>query len=353
MTPWQYVELYGLLLVLIAVHEAGHHLAGALMGYRWKGWIVGPISISRETSGGQVHFGLSKTLFSGRALVFLHESDTLKRRAIFILGGPLATLLLGAGLLIYYLYLPGEQQNKAVILLATIALSGLFVLSSAIPHSRNGFKSDATRLIDLWRDKDRVARDTALMALVKALQNGQRPRDWDESLVKRMTALRDGKTNEALAAHYGFYWAADQCDWEESEQYIHRALALRTTLSDVFRAMVALDGAYCAALFQRDAAEARRLLTEASAVEAEDGESRAALVSMILRAEAAVLLAEGRPEEAIQKAQDALASLALVKANDCADRFLIERLLVSCAVPSGGGRDSSPHAGLSETPRYE
>ncbi len=330
MTPWQYIELYGLWLVLIAVHEAGHHLAGALVGYRWKGWIVGPFQMSRETVGERMRFSLSKTLFSGRALVFPHESDTLKHRAIFILGGPLATLLLGVGLLAYYLHLPEEQQDKAVILLTTIGLSGLFVLSSAIPHSRNGFKSDATRLIELWKSRDRVARDTALMTLVKALQKGQRPRDWDEGFVKRMTALRDGKTNEALAAHYGFYWAADRSDWVQSGQYLDRALALRTTLSDVFRAMVALDGAYYVALFQRDAAAARRLLTEASEAKAEDEESRAALLSMTLRAEAAALLAEGRPEEATEKAQEALASLAFVKANDCADRFLIERVIASC-----------------------
>ncbi len=313
MTPWQYVEIYGLLLVLIAVHEAGHHLAGALVGYRWKGWIVGPFQVSRETGGGRVRFSLSKTLFSGRAYVFPHESDTLKRRAIFILGGPLATLLLGVGLLIYYLHLPGEQQDNAVVLLAMIGLSGLFVLSSAVPHSHNGFKSDATRLIELWKDKDRMARDTALMTLVKALQNGQRPRDWDEGFVARMTALRDGKANEALAAHYGFYWAADRGDWVQSGQYLDRALALRTTLSDVFRAMVALDGAYCAALFQHDAAGARCLLMEASEAKAGDEESRAALLSMKLRAEAAALFAEGKPNKAVQKAHEALASLAFVR----------------------------------------
>lgn len=329
-TPLQYLQLYGLLLVLIAVHEAGHQLAGALVGYRWKGWIVGPFQVSRETGGGRVRFSLSKTLFSGRAYVFPHESDTLKRRAFFLLGGPLATLLLGVGLLVYCLHLSGEQQDQALLVLAMIVMSGLFVLSSAVPHSHNGFKSDAARLIELWKDKDRVARDTALMTLVKALQNGQRPRDWDESLVARMTALRDGKANEALAAHYGFYWAADRGDWVQSGQYLDRALALRTTLSDVFRAMVVLDGAYYVALFQRDAAAARRLLTEASEAKAEDEESRAALLSMTLRAEAAVLLTEGRPEEAIQKAEEALASLVFVKANDCADRCLIERVIASC-----------------------
>ena len=277
-----------------------------------------------------MRFSLSKTLFSGRAIAFPPESRTVKRRAFFLLGGPVATLLLGVILSLYYLLLPKAQQDKSLLLLTMIAMSGLFLLNNATPYSHRGFKSDGARLLELWKDKDRVARDTALMTLVKALQNGQRPRDWDVSLVQQMTALRDGKTNEALAAHHGFYWAADQSDWQQSEQYIHRALALRTTLSDVFRAMVALDGAYCAALFQRDASEAHRLLTEASAVEAEDGESRAALLSMTLRAEAAMLLAEGRPEEAIQKAEEALASLAFVRANDCADRFLIERLITSC-----------------------
>ena len=333
MTLLQCLQIYGLLLLLIAVHEAGHHLAGALVGYRWKVWIVGPFQMSRETSGGRVRFHLSKTLFSGRAIAFPPESRTVKRRAFFLLGGPVATLLLGVSLLLYYLLLPGAQQDQSFLLLTMIALSGLFFLNNVVPYSHKGFKSDGARLLELWKDRKGVARDTALMTLVKALQNGQRPRDWNEGLVQQMTALRDGKTNEALAAHYGFYWAADRCDWEESQHYIHRALALRSTLSDVFRAMVALDGAYCAALFQRDAAEARRLLTEASAVEAEDGELRAALLSMTLRAEAALLLAEGRPEEAIQKAEEALASLALVKANDCADRFLIERLLASCNTP--------------------
>ncbi len=333
MTPWQCLQLYGLWLVLIAVHEAGHHLAGAVVGYCWKGWVVGPFQVSRETRGGQVRFSFSKVLFSGRASVFHHESDTIKRRATFILGGPLVTLLLGAGLLAYYLYLPGEKQDHAIAVLATIVLSGLFVLNSAVPHSHKGFKSDAARLIELWKDKDRIARDTALMTLVKSLQDGQRPREWDQIVVERMTALRDGKTNEALAAHYGFYWAVDRCDWEQSGHYLDRALALRTTLPDVFRAMVALDGAYCAALFQKDAATARRLMTEASEVEAEDGESRAALLSMTLRAEAAVLLAEGKREAATQKAQEALATLAFVKANDCADRLLIARLIASCAAP--------------------
>ena len=45
---WQCLQVYGLYLFLVAIHEAGHHLAGAFVGYRWKGWIVGPFQVLRE-----------------------------------------------------------------------------------------------------------------------------------------------------------------------------------------------------------------------------------------------------------------------------------------------------------------
>ena len=54
------------------------------------------------------------------------------------------------------------------------------------------------------------------------------------------------------------------------------------------------------------------------------------LRSMTLRAEAAVLLAEGQPVEAVQTAQESLSSLVFVTANDCADRCLLEQFIAEC-----------------------
>ena len=45
---WQCLQIYGLYLLLVAVHEAGHLITGALLGYRWNYWIVGPLKVSRE-----------------------------------------------------------------------------------------------------------------------------------------------------------------------------------------------------------------------------------------------------------------------------------------------------------------
>ena len=287
---WQFFQFYALFLVLVAVHEAGHHLAGALVGYRWKGWTVGPLRVSRED--GAVRVRLSKTLLGGRAIAFHPPDDTLARQSVYILGGPVASLLFGLGILFYFHHLPPVQQDATWQVMATVYMSFWLVLGSIVPYSRKGFKNDAALLVHIWRNKaewddyhekrknwadysanrERYeaeyelenARHTALMTLVASMQDGQRPSEWDAGLMEQAVALRDGKPNEAAAVHYGFYWAADRGDWERGGEYIRRALALRETLPGPWRAKVLLDGAYHEGLVQNDAAVARLLLTEAS-----------------------------------------------------------------------------------------
>ncbi|MGI4789726.1 MAG: site-2 protease family protein [Janthinobacterium lividum] len=345
-TAWLCLQIYGLYLALVAVHEAGHHLAGAFVGYRWQGTSIGPLKVFRETLKGPVRVKFSMALFGGLAFSFGHLNDTRSRQAMLTAGGPLASLLFGAGMLLYFLHLSPQQQDKALLVIAMVVMSAALVLGSVIPYSPRGVKNDAALLVELWKDKARwedfyasrkqrhadyereVERFEALTTLSAAVKNGPRPREWDGRLVEIANAFRDGKMNEAVAAHYGFYWAADRADWEESGRYLGRALALRETLPALFGAMVLLDGAYYAGLFQNDAVAARLLLTEASAISISDSSEQAALLPMTLRAEGAALRAEGRLAEAAEKGRQALDALAFVTMyDDCADRFLIERLM--------------------------
>ena len=118
---------------------------------------------------------------------------------------------------------------------ALLIMSFGLVLGSVIPYTHKGFKNDAALLVQLWEDKERwadyyanresrnaslqggidryAALDLNWLALMK---EGLRPREWDASLVEQTAALQDGKVNEAVATHYGFYWAADRGDWEKS-----------------------------------------------------------------------------------------------------------------------------------------
>jgi hypothetical protein len=344
---WQCLQIYGLDLILVGVHEAGHQITGALLGYRWKYWIVGPLKVSRET--GRVCVSYSKMWFGGRAGAFRHPLDTRLRRSCRIIGGPLANLLLGMGLFFYLRYFPPVRHSLDWTLMAMLVISFLIVLESVIPSNHNGVKNDAMLLVQLWKDREKWAdyyahrderncnyeaemdRHKALAILVGSMKAGHRPRDWDDNMVARVIAFSDGKPGEALASHYAFYWAADRGDWEIAGEYIGRALALRELVSDTSRSMFLLDSAFYNGLIRADGDAAMMHIAEAMSITVSNTLHKAMIASMTLRAEAAVLLADGKSTEAAQKAQEALSSLSFAGAGGCADRCLIECLIAACS----------------------
>lgn len=344
---WQCLQIYGLYLILVAVHEAGHQTAGALLGYRWNYWIVGPLKVSRET--GRLCVSYSKMWLGGRASTFPHPADTRIRQAGMIIGGPLASLLLGSGIFFYLRYFSAVRQSLDWTLTAMLVISVYLVSITVIPYSHKGIKNDAMLLVQLWKDREKwadyysqreernrayeaeVDRYVALTTLVASVKSGQRPRDWNADVVARAIALRDGKPNDALSAHYAFYWAADRGDWKGAGEHIGRALSMREALPDTHRAMSLLDGAFYEGMFLENSDAARTLMAEAAGISIPDDQHRAMVASMTLRAEAATLLADGVPTEAIQKAQEALSSLSFAGAGGCADRCLIECLIAACS----------------------
>src|SRR5690606_38658246 len=80
----------------IAVHEAGHLLAGRLMGYRPLLFIAGPFRIERV--GDAIRFGLNRSiaLAGGLAVCVPVGLDDLRRRTLVMAaGGPVASLVVG------------------------------------------------------------------------------------------------------------------------------------------------------------------------------------------------------------------------------------------------------------------
>ncbi len=346
---WDCLQVYLLLLLLIAVHEAGHLLAAAALGYRLRGCVVGPVRVDRQS--GSLRLSYSRMIYGGQALVFHNPRETRARRAGFILGGPLASLLFGIGFLWDITRLPLQTQDTDWHLGSLLLISAIFFLMSVIPYTYRGGKNDAMLLVDLWRGKARweryyadrgrynalyadyeqdTARHTATRTLYAWLRAGRRPRDWDAGTVARATAPGEGSPFEALASHYAFYWAADSGDAEASARHIGRALALLDTLPLSIRAYVLLDGAHHAGVFGADAGTARALLERARACPLPGPEEALMIRAMTLRAEAAVLLAEGRMGEARDRAGEALAALDADKPEMCADRCLVQRLLTLC-----------------------
>ncbi|MGK7312515.1 MAG: hypothetical protein ACN0LA_09770 [Candidatus Longimicrobiales bacterium M2_2A_002] len=90
----------GAVVAVLAVHEAGHLLAGRLVGFRFLLFIVGPLRVARE--GDRVQVGWNRSLSLAGWLAATGPTpdrlERLRRRtAIMVAGGPLTSLAAGAG----------------------------------------------------------------------------------------------------------------------------------------------------------------------------------------------------------------------------------------------------------------
>jgi uncharacterized repeat protein (TIGR04138 family) len=170
-----------LYLSLMGVHELGHLVAGWAMGLPFVRLKVGLLAVEREGERLRVRLNTAwfkQALFVERKPVW--GRDGAARWAGFVLGGPLANLLLGAACLAGAAWLspgpPADAPRRAVdtvawfpslypgdLLTACLNFAGLLSLarglSELVPATVGRWRSDGGQLLDLWRYR-RVARAT-------------------------------------------------------------------------------------------------------------------------------------------------------------------------------------------------
>jgi hypothetical protein len=157
---------------LLAAHELGHLLAGRAVGLPFRGLAVGPLRVARDGDGLRAHLN---TDWFGPPAYFTHgpaAGADARRRAVMLLGGPLASLIPGAACLVAGSWLnpgppadlPGAARSgwRGVALLYpgdawTAALNTAGVLSlglglgTLVPGRAAGCRTDGGPLLDLWR----------------------------------------------------------------------------------------------------------------------------------------------------------------------------------------------------------
>lgn len=367
------VEMYLVYLGMIAVHEVGHAIAGALVGYRWKDIVVGPLKLTRENTRLELKFSY-QTAGSGHVLPFPRRDETRWACVIFVLGGPVATLI-SALVVTRIVWLGYDQGGVGWPWIAAGIVSWMQVVSGLIPRTKPR-KNDAFLVFEALTGRGRwpevkkyhaalVQRDTdkqrydaeveryqeslavweadkqrydaeieryeAVTALYIA-DRSQRPCEWDKQLVNAATKLSDGTQDEAVAVHTAFYHAADLGDANLADKYIMRAMALRHTMEPEHRAKILLDAVYCSAMFHCALYDITALLHEADAVPIQSSTEQLMIECMRLRADGALRLAAGDANAALLSARSAslkIDELKLLDESICdlSDRALIERLI--------------------------
>ena len=140
-----------IVLMLSAVHELGHVLAGGMAGLELRSFTVGPFTIVRERRGLDAMFNGHWIRFAGCVEHDVPPGPGWRTRlSISALGGPAANLLVGASLL---LALPPESFVHSVAL-----WSCFYGGVNLVPLHVNGQTSDGGLVWRLWSRSPKAKR---------------------------------------------------------------------------------------------------------------------------------------------------------------------------------------------------
>ena len=291
------------LLLEITAHELGHVIAARAVGFRFVLLIIGPLRISRE--GDRVKVGLREAWDPqfGAALSVPVDSHNLRiRTAISVAGGPAASLALGltSTMLALLFFRTGWAGDILRLSAGLSLLSGFF---NMLPIKSGGILSDGARIKMLLSGGPASERYCLISALSGAARTGQRPREWDETWVRRIGELGDGSLDDAAASHITFYWLLDRGDVDGAERTLEKLLAAAKAVPQVLHPVLNAEAAFFYAYYRRDLQKACSFLQKVG------DRNVGSHYHMQARAAAAVLALEGQIEAARKKAASGLAHM--------------------------------------------
>lgn len=290
LSAWDLLALPLLVLLAIAVHEAGHLAGGLIRGMRFLLYIVGPFQWSRGSDGG-IHFRWAFNLgtFGGVAACLPDANRPLAAQMQpMILGGPLASLLLaGLGVALAF----ASDGRFAAYSLIIAALSAVIFLATAIPMRSGGFMSDGAQWLEVRRGGAAVAERQRLTLLMAQSMGGVRPALLDAALIEASVSNEGGEPLRRVAARYfALLHAWDGGDLARAGAHADWLGAHIDDYPQGFRQSIAVELALFALLERDDADEARRWMARSRGGVVEP--SRRAL------ADAALASHEGRHADA-------------------------------------------------------
>jgi hypothetical protein len=293
---------------VIVIHEVGHLVLGFLVGFRLIAIRFGPIHISLPF---RISFKFEKkTGRSGFANMIPVRSDRLRSRAIvFIAGGPLANLMVGAIILSL-----GFGRPLAA---AFAALSIVVGLANLIPFRRSALVSDGKRLLTLFHKREQGERFLAILQLAAELQSGVEPEALSPDFLAKAKAGKNESPDTVMAYALAYTAAWYQNNDDATAQLLETCLEYSQFTPPSMREALKCD----AAIFQ---ARKRKRIDLAEQWLSEIPE-KAHIPGLRLRAESAILEARGDLEGALKKLDEV--ETTIIATHDRYQRPLSLRLL--------------------------
>jgi tetratricopeptide (TPR) repeat protein len=299
-----FLSLYGYLFVSVLIHELGHLSFALLNRFKFKFLAVDRWVLSyREQRLRIQRFhrlaagGLTATIPTNL------DPNRLKQHLIWmILGGPLASFLLFLSGTIFLLFPETLSKNSVIWSLTFLSIYNFYMtILNLLPIKFGYFPTDGRLIWNLVQNNPEGKQFIALYRYLGSLAQGIRPRDLDPEILSDALAVSEPSMHHISGLMMAYQRALDRGEFQTAGQFLDQALELKNYWPEFNRATLFLEGIYFEARIRQHPDIARQWFEQVQ-------EQMLILVESyaFLRAEAALLLAEGQTQEAVTKAEQAL-----------------------------------------------
>lgn len=301
-------SIAGAWLITVLAHESGHVLAGNLVGFRLREVAVGPVRLM--WNGHSFHLGRNRRnpLAGYSVSLPLGGRHITMRLALTTLGGPAGNLVLAIVAWLLLLAVTGGHPHSvatspAEYFLAAVAVFSLvYVPANLLPFrgSARSFTPDGRQIITyLRRNPDRKRQEALALLNADDQIRGTLPEAWDEHALAVACSYRDGSASDMNALLFAYLHAYDLGDPASAERSLdeliswrHQHPESRWSAPYVLKALTEAE---------RGDVEAARQWRQRAGWRVDAGDRHAMA--------GAILLTEGRPEEAAGELDRALSEV--------------------------------------------
>ena len=298
------------LMIYVITHEAGHCIAGALMGWRCVRLGIGPFELLRHARGWTVRRGR----IWGWHAAFVGQvppgfSNYRREKTLTLLGGSASSVVFGLAFIAAAFNASNALLQEFFACSGILALFGVFevVIGSDGVNLRQVLRG-GTPVDDLIRDSLSEASEFTPL----------RPRDWPRDVVLRLAEREDPYCHYLAYVHW-----LDAGDTAAAAPHIQELIAFLSGMAPVrfvgmppeMNSTNACEAAYWLAEYAGDAIAARHWFERAGP----DADPMACT-----RATAALALAEGKSEHAERVIKQGLAQIPLPSSGSA--KFEFDRL---------------------------
>jgi hypothetical protein len=259
--PFFVLQILAAILVVLAIHEAGHAIAGLALRMKVIGFVVGPFQWYKPFGRWKFTFHAARLMaFVGQTMVAPTTIENFRnRKVIQVAAGPAASLLAGALAVAAILTARGTPWAGEWGILAVFAdISTLVGLLNLIPFGSKAMYSDGAKLYQLlrgglWADYHRA------MGMVSAIvASPLRPRDYDIATLEQAAGTIAQGNEEVFVDLCAHAYYLDSGRPEEAARAIEKAEECCTQSALNPGPEWASTFVYAYGLLRRDAKAARR-----------------------------------------------------------------------------------------------